>query len=132
MDKLIFNPGSVAAPTGYSHVATVSGGTTIYIAGQVSLSADGTVIGRGDFRAQAARSFENLRIVLAAAGATPSDVVSTNMYVVDISPSKLADLRAVRADFYGAGMPPTNTLLGVAALALDDLLFEVDAIAVID
>jgi enamine deaminase RidA (YjgF/YER057c/UK114 family) len=132
MDRTTLNPETIATPTGYSHVVTVTGGTTVYVAGQVSLDADGDVVGRGDFDAQVAQSFENLRSALAAAGAAPSDVVRTGMYIVDYDPSMLGTLRRVRTEFFGDAAPGTSTLIGVSALAGPDFLFEVDAIAAID
>ena len=64
------NPETLSAPTGYSHIAEVSGGRTIYIAGQVAFDKAGTLVGKGDFGAQATQVFENLKLALAAVGAT--------------------------------------------------------------
>jgi enamine deaminase RidA (YjgF/YER057c/UK114 family) len=48
------------APVGYSHVVEVRGGRTLYIAGQLAVDKDGTLVGAGDFRAQVKQVFENL------------------------------------------------------------------------
>ena len=56
-----FNPPGLTKPRGYSHVAVVTGGKTIYIAGQVALNSAGELVGRGDFLTQAEQVFENLR-----------------------------------------------------------------------
>ena len=45
-----FNPPGLTKPRGHSHVAVVTGGKTIYIAGQVALNSAGELVGRGDFR----------------------------------------------------------------------------------
>ena len=44
-----FNPPGLTK-RGYSHVAVVTGGKTIYIAGQVGLNSAGELVGRGAFR----------------------------------------------------------------------------------
>ncbi|NIS18489.1 MAG: RidA family protein, partial [Thermoplasmata archaeon] len=45
---------------------------------------------------------------------------------------RLDIIRRVREEIFGGIIPPTSTLLGVAALALPDLLIEIDGIAVLD
>lgn len=123
------NPPSLPTPPGYSQVVRLSGGTTIYIAGQVAWDADNNLVGPGDFEAQTRQVLTNLVAALEAAGAGPEDLVKINIYVVDHDAGKLDVIRRVRDEILGDITPPTSTLLGVAALALPDLLIEVDAIA---
>lgn len=56
----------------------------VFIAGTVSRNHEGEIVGTGDMRAQIFQVVENLRISLAAAGATFKDLVQTNTYVTDI------------------------------------------------
>ncbi len=63
------NPSELCPTFGWTHVAAVQGGRTIYISGQVGVNERGEVVGRGDLRAQTRQAFENVRIALAAAGA---------------------------------------------------------------
>ena len=79
------NPTTLAPTPGYSQVAQVTGGRTIYLAGQVALDASRNLVGRGDFRAQAQQVFENIKIALAAVGADFSHVVKLNYYLLDRS-----------------------------------------------
>lgn len=123
------DPPSLPTPPGYSQVVRISGGTTIYIAGQVAWDADNNLVGPGDFEAQTRQVLTNLVAALEAAGAGPQDLVKINIYVVDHDAGKLDVIRRVRDEILGDVTPPTSTLLGVAALALPDLLIEVDAIA---
>src|SRR5688572_987740 len=58
------NPKMLAKPPGYTHVVEVTGGRTVYIAGQIALDSAGNVVGRGDFRAQTEQVFENLKTAL--------------------------------------------------------------------
>jgi enamine deaminase RidA (YjgF/YER057c/UK114 family) len=110
----------------------VSGGTTIYIAGQVAWDEEGRLVGEGDLEKQARQVFTNLVTALAEAGATPSDLVKIGIYVVDHDLDKLKVIRGVRDQVLDVDPPPASTLLGVERLALPDLLLEVDAIAVVE
>ncbi|HEX8727594.1 MAG TPA: RidA family protein [Ktedonobacterales bacterium] len=112
---------------GYTPVASVRGGTTIYISGQVALDASGTLVGRDDFRAQAQQVFENLKSALAAAGADFSQVVKLSMFILDRA--NLPALREVRDQYVNTAQPPTSTLLVVAGLAQEVFLLEIEAVA---
>ncbi len=122
------NPPTVGTPGGYTHLVEARGGRTLYIAGQVGFDRDRTLVGPGDFRAQATQVFENLKAVLAAAGATFDDVVKMNTYVVDMS--EIGALREVRASYMGDAKP-ASTLVQVVRLAREDLLLEIEAMAVV-
>jgi 2-iminobutanoate/2-iminopropanoate deaminase len=126
------NPPSLPPPAGYSQVVRVSGGTTIYIAGQVSWDEDGNLVGAGDFEAQTRQVFHNLTAALAAFDAALSDLVKIGIFVVDHDSSKLQTIRTVRDEFFGDITPPASTLLGVEGLAVPDLMIEIDGIAVLD
>lgn len=131
MEKSAFNPKSLPPAPGYSQIVTVSGGTTIYIAGQVAWDQEGNLVGEGDLEEQARQVFTNLVTALAEAGAQPSDLVKIGIYVVDHDLDKLKVIRGVRDQIFNVDPPPASTLLGVECLALPDLLLEVDAIAVV-
>jgi enamine deaminase RidA (YjgF/YER057c/UK114 family) len=91
----------------------------------------GGVIGKGDLRAQAERTFENLQHALAAVGATFRDVVKTNLYVVGLKPEHVPVVREVRSRYVDAAQPPASTLVGVSAPTRADWLIEIEAVAVI-
>jgi len=122
------NPPTLSAPTGYSHVAEVSGGRTIYIAGQVAFDNFGKIVGKGDFAVQATQVFENLKLALAAAGATFDNVVKVNTYVTDMT--HLQTLREIRGKYYGK-IAPASTLVEIGGLANPDLMIEIEAVAVV-
>jgi enamine deaminase RidA (YjgF/YER057c/UK114 family) len=117
----------LSSPPGYSHVVTVPAGRLVWTAGQIALDADGSVVGAGDWEAQARLVFQNLTRALGAAGAGWPDVVKLTYFVVDVS--ELATIRAVRDEFVDRDRPPTSTLVQVAGLAYPDLLLEVEAVA---
>jgi len=123
------NPPALFRPPGYSHVVEVTGpGRTIYIAGQVGIDRGGKIAGApGDARAQIVQAFENLKTALTEVGATFADVVKITNYLVDIA--HLKDFREVRDSYIDTAAPPASTLLVVSRLAVDGLLFEIDAVA---
>ncbi|GIW05402.1 MAG: enamine deaminase RidA [Dehalococcoidia bacterium] len=124
--KTLIVPPDVHPAIGYAHAYRVGG--TIYCAGQVALDIDRNLVGKGDFEAQCVQTYENLRRVLAAAGATMDDVVKTTVFLTDLE--HLPILRAVRTRFFG-DPGPAGTLLVVKSLANPDYLIELEAIAVV-
>jgi 2-iminobutanoate/2-iminopropanoate deaminase len=122
------NPQDLSTPTGYSHVAEISSGRSIYVAGQVAFDKSGNVAGKGDFAAQAVQVFENLKLALAAVGATFENVVKVNTYVTDMS--HIQTLRDIRSRYY-ADAAPASTLVEVGRLAHPDLMIEIEAVAVV-
>jgi enamine deaminase RidA (YjgF/YER057c/UK114 family) len=126
----IVNPAGLhdPVPFGYSHTAAVPAGTElVLVAGQYGSGADGAV-GSRDFAEQVQQAFRNLSVALAAHGLDLSHVVQLRTYVVNPDFDKLGTIgQAVRS---GCGdTPPTQTVIGVAGLAMPDILFEVEAVA---
>jgi len=118
----------------FSQVVAVRTGSTVtvYVSGQVSVDADNVVVGRGDLRRQTQVSLENLTNALAAAGAKLEDVVRLGIFIKDYRPEHAAIIGSALRGKFAAGRMPASTWLGVSALALDDLLIEIEAVAVID
>jgi len=123
------NPPGLSKPSGYTHVVLAADGRTVYVAGQVAYDSTGALVGAGDFRAQAERVYANLRIALASAGATFSDVVKTTTFITDLA--NVATLREIRGKYLDPARPPANSLIPVATLARPDLLLEIEAVAVL-
>lgn len=125
------NPDGLYIPPSYHHVVRASGGTTLWIAGQVATDAAGEVVGVGNFEAQARQVFDNLRIALEAGGAGFDNVVKMTTFIVDYDPAVLPSLFAIRSDYVNENSPAT-TLIGVQALARPEYMLEIEAIAVVD
>src|ERR1700724_2338508 len=86
----IFNPPQIHKPVGYSHVAEITQGKMIYVAGQVALDASGNLVGKDDLGAQTRQVFANLKTALEAAGADFSNVVKLNYYLVEtVDPAEI-------------------------------------------
>lgn len=123
-------PGACPAQGLYSHVGRAQGGTLLFVAGQLSVAADGSVAGEGDFDAQFKQVFDNLGDVLKGMGCTFNDVVKFTTYLVHSQ--DIPAFMRLRADlfpkiFKGPLFPP-NTLLMVDRLVKEPFLIEVEAV----
>ncbi|GAA1543033.1 RidA family protein [Actinomadura kijaniata] len=129
MSPTIVNPDGLHDPTpfGYGHVAVASG-ELVFVAGQYASDGDGGVAA-DDFAEQVRIAFGHLRTALAAVGLEYEHVVQLRTHIVDHDLDRLAVLGEAIAGIWG-DRPPTQTLSGVARLALPGMLFEVDAVAV--
>jgi len=132
MSKEFLSPKTLIPPAGYSHIAKVRGGTTLYLAGQVSSDATGKLIGEGNFEAQVEQVFQNIKIAVEAAGGTMADIVKLNIYLVaEVAPSEVPKLRAIRDRYVNVEHPPASTLVTVTQLARPGWLIEIEAVAVV-
>ena len=61
-----------------------------------------------------------------------ADIVSIRIYVVNYKPADAGPIGAALREFFPPDRPATSTLLGVSALAVEDFMIEIEAIAVID
>lgn len=129
IDRL--NPPELHATPGYHHVTIARTARTAYLAGQCPVAADGKVVG-GDIRAQVDRVIANTVIALAAAGATPADVVRTVVYVASDEQPVLSEVwdRLAHSEI-GEAFTAASTLLGVARLGFSGQLVELDVTAAI-
>jgi enamine deaminase RidA (YjgF/YER057c/UK114 family) len=116
-----------AGPLGYSQVVIAPPGRMVFVSGQVAVSADGTPVPPG-LADQVTIVLRNLRHALDAAAATPGNVVSLRIYVVDLKPELIADLMAPVAAMFG-GQAPALTGIGVSALAAPEFKVEIEAVA---
>jgi len=126
------NPGSLSPPTGYSHVVITPPGRQVHVSGQVALDGQGRLVGPGDLAAQAEQVFANLEKGLKSCGARFADVFKLTAFVVDLTPEKAQLVRAVRAEWLGAGPFPASTMVGVQALVAPELLIEIEASAALE
>lgn len=128
----LFNPPTLAAPRGYSHVAEINGGKFVYIAGQVSLDPSGTLVGENDFPAQVERVFLNLKAAVESAGGAFADVVKLNCFCVEKVPADaLPFFREIRDRFVNIEKPPVSTFVFVSRLVRPEWLIEIEAMAVL-
>ena len=124
VDRLIEVPG-VAPGVRYAHAVTTTG-RLAFVAGQVAVAEDGSLVGEGSVRVQTEQALRNLGGVLTALGAGWSDVVRFGWYLLDVS--KLQDVRDARDAVLGDAPTPASTLIQVAGLFRPGFLVEVDAV----
>lgn len=123
MTRRVPETAGVASPQAhYSHA--VMAGDTIYVAGQVPVDVDGSVVD-GDAEAQARQVMENLARVVASAGATMDDVVKTTVFLTDLGDRE--EVGRVRREYFD-DPPPANTLLVVSSLANPAFRVEIEAV----
>lgn len=127
----IVNPPSLGDPTPYGYSTAVilpAGARVAYVSGQGGQ--DGTGALSPDFAAQVTQAYANLGRALAGLGARPEHVAKLTVYVVDHDMSKLAILTPAVTAMFGDRLP-AQTLVPVQKLAIDPMLFEVEAIVLL-
>jgi enamine deaminase RidA (YjgF/YER057c/UK114 family) len=124
------NPPELGTPPGYSQIVEVSANRLIFIAGQTALDADGKVVGKSDFAAQADQVFRNLAVALRARGCTAANLVKITVFLTDMD--HLGSYREARNRFFASVTPPAApavTLVEVSKLYGPDFMIEIEAIA---
>ena len=133
-DVQAVNPPSLMKPSGFSHGYEVTGGKTLYIAGQIAKDKDGRLVGAGDIVAQFRQVCENIRLLLVSRGAQMTDVVKLTLYVLDVPgyKARLKDLGPVYREYFGRHFP-AMTLVGARDLfdAADGAMIEIEGVAIV-
>ncbi|MBE1205865.1 RidA family protein [Aminobacter carboxidus] len=127
----IVNPPSLydPSPNGYSTAVIVPAGARVaYISGQGGQDATGGL--SPDFAVQVKQAYANLRSALDALGAKPDQVAKLTVFVVDHDMSKLGVLTESVKEMFGDTLP-AQTLIPVPKLAVDPMLFEVEAVVML-
>jgi reactive intermediate/imine deaminase len=127
-EKRFLSPDTLSAPFGYSHVVDSPVERIVYISGQVPLDGDGRLVGEGDFEAQTRQVFENLTRALEAADSSWDDVVKLNYFLRDVG--EITSVRGIRDEYVDTEKPPASTLVEVSGLFRDDVLIEIEAVAI--
>lgn len=106
----------------------VLAGRTVYVSGQAAVDGQGKLVGAGDVVAQTRQVLENMKLALAAAGATLDDVVKVTVYLANCADRP--KVNEVRKAYFGANRP-ASTLIGINEFAIEGMLVEIDAVAVV-
>ncbi|MGO8186205.1 RidA family protein [Rhizobium leguminosarum] len=124
--KNLYDP----SPNGYSTAVIVPRqGRLAYISGQGGQDSTGAL--SPDFAVQVKQAYANLRTALDALGARPNQVAKLTVFVVDHDMSKLEVLTRNVKDMFGETLP-AQTLIPVPKLAIDPMLFEVEAVVILE
>ena len=111
-----------------SHDLGVQVDDTIWVSGMVAFDPEGSIVGVGDMRIQADTVFTNIAEVLALGGATLDDVVKITAWLTDMD--QYSGYNDARAAAFANRLPASATVHS-PRLVRDDLLVEVEAVAVL-
>jgi len=131
MDVERINPAELARPSGFSHAVSVTASRMVFLAGQVGMDRDGTVVS-GGVVAQFEQALANLLTALAAAGGQPSELVSLTIYIVDLADYQAhgKEIGGVWRRLVGTEYPATAGV-GVTRLWDPEALVELQGIAAV-
>jgi enamine deaminase RidA (YjgF/YER057c/UK114 family) len=128
------NPEGLFELDAFTQIVTATGGGKIaHIAGQAAFDAKFNLVGTGDLHAQTVQAFRNLRTAVESLGGQVDHIVSTTMYIVEITPEKVGIFgRAMAEALDGEPFPPNaSSMIGVQGLAVEGMLVEISAVAVL-
>ncbi|AYJ52174.1 RidA family protein [Rhodococcus sp. P1Y] len=131
MNKNVISPDTVWDPGAQllsQCVAIEQASTTLYLSGQTAITADGQFAGIGDVDTQIRLAFENIRLIVDAAGGTLDNVVKLTVYFVDLR--NLDTYTGILGELFPETRP-AQTVVEISRLAMPELLIEIDAVAVL-
>jgi len=124
------NPDPRQRERAYSPAVKVTGGTTIYMAGQTGYQDERGETHPGDFDAQVRVAFERMRKTLETAGGKLEDIVTMTVFITDmVNGTRFTQLRK---EFFPENRYPASALIGVKELARPEMMLEIQATAVVD
>jgi enamine deaminase RidA (YjgF/YER057c/UK114 family) len=129
------NPEGLFELDAFSQIVTASGGGRIaFIAGQGAFDAEFQLVGAGDLHAQTVQAFKNLRTAVEAIGGRVDQIVSSTLYIVGLDAKKVEIFTGAMAEALdGKPFPPNaSSMIGVQGLAMEGMLVEISAVAVLD
>jgi 2-iminobutanoate/2-iminopropanoate deaminase len=124
--ELITAAGAPAAIGPYSPAVKV--GNMLFLSGSIPLDPATGQLVEGGIKEQATRVMENIKGLLAAAGADFNNVVRTTVFMVDLG--EFAAMNEVYASYFAAPYPARSTVQ-VSKLPRD-VRVEIDVIAVLN
>ena len=129
----LINPPGLEKPVGYSHLAKITSGKLVYIAGQAPFDENGAVVGKGDFVAQFRQVMGNLKRAVEGAGGRPNQIAVMTMYLTNLQAylDNKKPLGTAYVEVFGKHFPAI-TLVEVTSLYNRDCMVEISGIAVID
>ena len=127
----ILQPPGWARPRGYSNGIAVKGGKTVYIAGQVGWTGEGTFAEK-TFGGQFRQALANVLAVIGEAGGRPEHIVRMTWYVLDRNEymGALKEVGAAWRELIGKHYP-AMTVVEVTGLVEPEARLEIEATAVI-
>jgi len=127
----ILQPPGWAKPKGYSNGIAVTGGTTVFIAGQIAFNSQ-NIIDEKTFAGQFRQTLKNTLAVLAESGGKPEHIVRMTWYITDKKEylGAIKEVGAAYRELIGRHYP-TMAVVQVVALMEDEAKVEIETTAVI-
>ncbi len=126
-----WNPEGLDQPVGYSQVVTIEGtGKMVLLGGKAGLKPDGFI--PETLAEQSKLTWENIDLALKAAGATREDVVEIQIFIVDLANIDPNPAYQDVRNFFPTGHKPVSMVIGVSALAIPELLLEINVRAIVE
>ena len=107
----------------FSHASIA--GDLIFVSGTLGTKSGSFELVDGGMGPETTQTLENIRAILAGAGASLDDIVKVNVFVTDMS--AFPEMNKAYLEFF-PGDPPARITVGCAALALNAKI-EIDCIA---
>ena len=102
-------------------------GSLIFVSGVVPNDVDGTIVSQGDIEGQVRQVLHNLKVTVEAAGTTFDNVIKLTTYVTSEAMKDYLGSRACQ-EYLTSFPSPCETLIGVACLANEGQMIEVEGI----
>ena len=129
MKKNIISTSKAPAAVGtYSQAVAVTGGTSIYLSGQIPLVPETMEVVEGNIEAQIHQVFKNLKAVCQEAGGDLSNIVKLNIFLKYLN--NFAVLNEIMASYFEQPYP-ARAAIGVNELP-KGVSVEMDGVMVID
>jgi len=113
-----------ATPQGAYSPAIVADGPMVYVSGQGPVDPATGELRPGSFREQAELVFQNISVLLEAAGTSWADVVRVGVFLADLG--NFAEMNEIYRTYLQEPFPARTTVQAVLPL---NMLIEVDCIA---
>ena len=129
MKKRIISTEKAPAAVGtYSQAVAVTGGTSIYLSGQIPLVPETMEVVEGNIEAQIHQVFKNLIAVCQEAGGDLSNIVKLNIFLTDLN--NFAVLNEIMSSYFDQPYP-ARAAIGVNELP-KGVSVEMDGVMVIN
>ena len=125
MKELITAAGAAKAIGPYSPALKV--GNLVFLSGSIPLDPVSSQLVEGGIREQTTRVMENIKALLAAAGADFNQVARTTVFMIDLG--EFAAMNEIYASYFSAPYPARSTVQVVKLPR--DVRVEIDVIAVL-
>jgi 2-iminobutanoate/2-iminopropanoate deaminase len=126
MKELITAAGAAKAIGPYSPAVKV--GNLLFLSGSIPLDPISGQLVEGGIKEQTTRVLENIKALLAAAGADFSHVVRTTVFMIDLG--EFAAMNEIYASYFSAPYPARSTVQVVKLPR--DVKVEIDVIAILE